>query len=92
MGESMVEAIPVLIEREGTKDDLHPHVVEELEDVKGIMVMISAQMSDEWKKVMIDFLRQHKTTFAWSYVDMEEISPQVITHRLSIAFDAIPVR
>lgn len=88
----MVEAIPVLIEREDTEDDLHPQVVEELEDVEWKMVMISAQMSDERKKEMIDFLRQHKTTFAWSHVNMEGISPQVITHRLSIASDAIPVR
>ncbi|KAI5312711.1 hypothetical protein L3X38_041885 [Prunus dulcis] len=43
------------------------------------------------KAEFIEFLRNHSEVFAWSYDDMPGISPDVISHKLSISLMYKPV-
>ncbi|CAL9000860.1 unnamed protein product, partial [Prunus brigantina] len=55
-------------------------------------VKIGTALDPNLRELFIDFLRQHAEVFAWSYEDMPGISPDVISHKLSISPTCKPVR
>ncbi|CAL9004172.1 unnamed protein product [Prunus brigantina] len=55
-------------------------------------VMIGIALDPNLRELFINFLRQHVEVFAWSYDDMPGISPDVISHKLSISPTCKPVR
>ncbi|CAL8174205.1 unnamed protein product [Prunus armeniaca] len=66
-------------------------------------VILNEEFPDRWVKIgtnlgpdlqrqFIDFFRQQAEVFAWSYDDMPGISPDVISHKLSISPAHKPVR
>ncbi|CAL8082477.1 unnamed protein product [Prunus armeniaca] len=55
-------------------------------------IKIGTTLSPDLRAQFIDFLRQQVEVFAWSYDDMPGISPDVISHKLSISPAYKPVR
>ncbi|CAL2227017.1 unnamed protein product [Prunus armeniaca] len=55
-------------------------------------VKIGTNLDPDLRRQFIDFLRQQAEVFAWSYDDMLGISPDVISHKLSISTAHKPVR
>ncbi|CAL9000626.1 unnamed protein product [Prunus brigantina] len=55
-------------------------------------VKIGTALDPDLRELFIDFLRHHAEVFAWSYDDMPGISPDVISHELSISPICKPVR
>ncbi|CAL9013591.1 unnamed protein product, partial [Prunus brigantina] len=55
-------------------------------------VKIGTSLGSDLREQFIGFLRHHAEVFAWSYDDMPGISPDVISHRLSISPICKPVR
>ncbi|CAL8996497.1 unnamed protein product [Prunus brigantina] len=55
-------------------------------------VRIGTSLSQELRSDLIAFLRLNSEVFAWSYNDMPGISPDIISHRLSINPAVRPVR
>ncbi|XP_008236711.1 PREDICTED: uncharacterized protein LOC103335479 [Prunus mume] len=55
-------------------------------------VKISTTLGPDLRTQFIDFLRHHAEVFAWSYDDMPGISPDIISHKLSISPVYKPVR
>ncbi|CAL9017856.1 unnamed protein product, partial [Prunus brigantina] len=55
-------------------------------------VKIGTALDPKLRELFIDFLRQHAEVFAWSYDDMPGISPDVISHKLSLSPTCKPVR
>ncbi|CAL2227858.1 unnamed protein product [Prunus armeniaca] len=55
-------------------------------------VKIGTNLDPDLRRRFIDFLRQQAEVFAWSYDDMPGISPDVISHKLSISTAHKPVR
>ncbi|CAL9018474.1 unnamed protein product, partial [Prunus brigantina] len=55
-------------------------------------VKIGTGLDPNLRELFIDFLRHHAEIFAWSYDDMPGISPDVISHKLSISPTCKPVR
>ncbi|CAL8995965.1 unnamed protein product [Prunus brigantina] len=55
-------------------------------------VKIGTALDPDLRGLFIDFLRHHAEVFAWSYDDMPGISPDVISHKLSISPTCKPVR
>jgi hypothetical protein len=43
-------------------------------------------------KILGEFLKNRKNTFAWSYVDMVGIDPNIAIHHLAVHLDAKPIR
>ncbi|CAL8163017.1 unnamed protein product [Prunus armeniaca] len=62
------------------------------EDFPDRCVKISTSLDPDLRGQFIDFLRQQAEVFAWSYDDMPGISPDVISHKLSISTGHKPVR
>ncbi|XP_016646946.1 PREDICTED: uncharacterized protein LOC107880249 [Prunus mume] len=62
------------------------------EDFPDRWVKIGTSLDPEIRRQFIDFLRQQAEVFAWSYDDMPGISPDVISHKLSISTAHKPVR
>ncbi|CAL8132253.1 unnamed protein product [Prunus armeniaca] len=62
------------------------------EDIPDRQVRIGTSLSQELRSDLIAFLRLNSEVFAWSYNDMPGISPDVISHRLSINPVVRPVR
>ncbi|CAL9012172.1 unnamed protein product [Prunus brigantina] len=58
----------------------------------GPAVRIGTSLSQELRSDLIAFLRLNSEVFAWSYNDMPGISPDIISHRLSINPAVRPVR
>ena len=48
------------------------------------MVKIGTTLSPPIRLALISFLLENTEVFAWSYEDMPSISPDIISHRLSI--------
>ncbi|CAL2265760.1 unnamed protein product [Prunus armeniaca] len=55
-------------------------------------VKIGTRLAPSLRAQFIDFLWHHSEVFAWSYEDMPDISPEVISHKLSISPAYKPVR
>ncbi|CAL2247008.1 unnamed protein product [Prunus armeniaca] len=62
------------------------------EDIPDRQVRISTSLSQELRSDLVTFLRLNSEVFAWSYNDMPGISPDVMSHRLSINPAVRPVR
>ncbi|CAL8083402.1 unnamed protein product [Prunus armeniaca] len=62
------------------------------EDFPDRSVKIGTNLDPDLRRRFIDFLRQQAEVFAWSYDDMPGISPDVISHKLSIFTAHKPVR
>ncbi|CAL8993373.1 unnamed protein product, partial [Prunus brigantina] len=63
-----------------------------LSDVQDRQVRIGTSLSPSLRSEFISFLRANSEVFAWSYDDMPGISPDVISHKLSIYPSFKPVR
>ncbi|CAL8120729.1 unnamed protein product [Prunus armeniaca] len=55
-------------------------------------VKIGTTLDPDLRMQFIDFLRHQEEVFAWFYDDMPDISPDVISHKLSISPVYKPVR
>ncbi|CAL9019127.1 unnamed protein product [Prunus brigantina] len=63
-----------------------------LSDVQDRQVRIGTSLSPSLRSEFISFLRANSEVFAWSYDDMPGISPDVISHKLSIYPSFKPVK
>ncbi|CAL2237942.1 unnamed protein product [Prunus armeniaca] len=54
------------------------------ENIPDRQVRIGTSLSQELRSDLVAFLRLNSEVFAWSYNDMPGISPEIISHRLSI--------
>ncbi|CAL8991628.1 unnamed protein product [Prunus brigantina] len=63
-----------------------------LSDVQDRQVRIGTSLSPSLRSEFISFLRANSEVFAWFYDDMPGISPDVISHKLSIYPSFKPVR
>ncbi|CAL2232154.1 unnamed protein product [Prunus armeniaca] len=55
-------------------------------------VKIGTTLNPHLRMQFIDFLRHHAEVFTWSYDDMPGISPEVISHKLSISPAYKPIK
>ncbi|CAL9019522.1 unnamed protein product, partial [Prunus brigantina] len=55
-------------------------------------VKIGTALGPDLREQFIGFLRHHAEVFAWSYDDMPGISPDVISHKLSISPTCKPIK
>ncbi|XP_004308263.1 PREDICTED: uncharacterized protein LOC101303281 [Fragaria vesca subsp. vesca] len=55
-------------------------------------VRIATNLDRELHQKLITFLQDKQTVFVWSYADMPDIFPDVITHKLNILKDYPPVK
>ncbi|CAL8168816.1 unnamed protein product [Prunus armeniaca] len=62
------------------------------ENIPDRQVRIGTSLSQELRSDLVPFLRLNSEVFAWSYNDMPGISPEIISHRLSINPAVRPVR
>ncbi|WZZ61282.1 hypothetical protein YC2023_061389 [Brassica napus] len=53
---------------------------------------ISSKLSEGLRRRLVDFLRSNSDCFAWSHLDMPEIDPQIIMHRLQVDPSHHPTR
>jgi len=58
----------------------------------GKTLNINANLTSEQETKLIHLLRKYKEAFAWDYLDMKGIDPQLCTHHIYIKKDARPVR
>ena len=49
-------------------------------------------MEEKTKQDLVQFLRKSIDVFAWSYEDMLENDPSIITHRLNVYPSSKPIR
>ncbi|XP_020417977.1 uncharacterized protein LOC109948691 [Prunus persica] len=62
------------------------------DDIPDRQVRIGTSISPELRSDLVAFLRLNSEVFAWSYNDMPGISPDIISHRLSVNLAVRPVR
>ncbi|XP_020422651.1 uncharacterized protein LOC109949950 [Prunus persica] len=62
------------------------------DDIPDRQVRIGTSISPELRSDLVAFLRLNSEVFAWSYNDMPGISPDIISHRLSVNPAVRPVR
>ncbi|CAL8120198.1 unnamed protein product [Prunus armeniaca] len=62
------------------------------DDISDRQVRIGTSLSQELRYELVAFLRLNSEVFAWSYNDMLGISPDIISHQLSINPAVRPVR
>lgn len=55
------------------------------EEHPNLCIKIGTTLALLLRKQFIEFLQQHAEVFTWSYDDMSGISPEVISHKLSIS-------
>ncbi|KAL0329724.1 UNVERIFIED_CONTAM: hypothetical protein Sradi_4959100 [Sesamum radiatum] len=53
---------------------------------------IGTKMRPSTEEHLIQFLKKNKEVFAWTMTDLHGISPDVITHKLSVSPSAKPVK
>ncbi|CAL8152519.1 unnamed protein product [Prunus armeniaca] len=78
------------IDMRGEISSVNPKSMEDLEEVTPLLefpdrlLQIDTQLPPAVRQELIRFLKENTNIFAWSHEDMRDISPDVITHRLSI--------
>lgn len=55
-------------------------------------VIIAKSLTNQEKRDFISFLTETKINFAWSYVDMPGLDPDLVVHNLSFHPDAKPIK
>jgi len=58
----------------------------------GKTLNINANLTPDQETKLIQLLRKYQEAFAWDYLDMKGIDPQLCTHHIYIEKDARPVR
>ena len=53
---------------------------------------VGAELEENTKKDLVQFLKKNVDVFAWSHKDMPGIDPRVITHRLNVSSSFKPIR
>ena len=53
-------------------------------------VIISARLSDTEEQRLLEILRKHKESIAWSIEDLKGISPSICMHKILLEENAIP--
>ena len=53
---------------------------------------VGAELEENTKKDLVQFLKKNVDVFSWSHEDMPEIDPRVITHRLNVSPSFKPIR
>ena len=72
--------------------------MEDLDEVSSILeyldyrVQIGSMCEDDIRRELIAFLSRHHDCFVWSRTDMTGINPSVITHKLQVNPECIPIR
>ena len=56
------------------------------------IVRVSAFLSDEMQRMIINFLKQNTSTFAWTTSSMKGISPAITSHELYVDPTIKPIR
>lgn len=56
------------------------------------VVLIGAQLASPLCEDLITALRDHQDCFAWSFADMIDIDPSIITHRLLLDPNFTPIQ
>ncbi|XP_052192778.1 uncharacterized protein LOC127801573 [Diospyros lotus] len=82
---------------EGPEEPKTSEPVDELEEVPlgeelGRTVRISAKLQEPLRSEILSLLRRYQDVFAWSTLDMPGIDPAIMTHRLGLYSDCVPVR
>eukprot|EP00253_Pinus_taeda_P010407 PITA_10407 len=57
----------------------------------GKTLNINPNLTDDKKQQLMKLLRENKEAFAWDYIDMKGISPELCTHRIYIKKGSRPV-
>lgn len=94
-GETLPVGINLELDSLDSKKVTQSQVVENLDKVEvapGKIVLISTALTGTLRDSLVKFLTQHRTTFAWSHLNMEGIDPEVIAHHLSVLPNAKPFR
>ena len=60
------------------------------QDMLKILVVIEAQMTEEVKRRMIEFLRNNEVVFTWTPKDIQGVSRNIIEHTLNVGLNAKP--
>ena len=55
-------------------------------------VKISKNLSEKERGKLVDLLKEYKDVFAWSYQEMPDLSPNLVTHKLKVDPNAKPVK
>ena len=53
---------------------------------------VGAELEENTKKNLVQFLKENVDVFAWSHEDMPGLDPKVITHRLNVSLSFKPIR
>ena len=82
---------------EGPEEPKTSEPVDELEDVPlgeepDRTVWVSSKLQEPLRSEVLSLLRRYRDVFAWSTLDMPGIDPTVMTHRLGLYPDCVPVR
>ena len=54
--------------------------------------MVEAELEENTKKDLVQFLKENVDVFAWSHEDIPAIDPGVITHRLNVSLSFMPIQ
>ncbi|XP_028547560.1 uncharacterized protein LOC114578513, partial [Dendrobium catenatum] len=93
-----VEAKPAPEEPEELEDGGQTATMDELKEVNlgteedPRPTFISSLLSEDQAEEMKELLCEFRDCFAWTYVEMPGLSPDVAVHRLAIKNDAVPVK
>ena len=72
------------------KDDILEVTIDDSDQSK--VVRVSAFLSEEMQRAIIDFLKQNASTFAWTTADMKRIDPAITSHELNVDLTIKPIR
>ena len=56
------------------------------------MVNISKNLFEKERGKLVALLKEYKDVFAWSYQEMPDLSPNLVTHKLKVDPNAKPVK
>ena len=72
------------------KDEILEVTIDDSDQSK--VVRVSAFLSEEMQRAIIDFLKQNKSTFTWTTSDMKGINPTITSHELNVNPTIKPIR
>ena len=64
----------------------------QLDDNPEHLAYIGSKLAEDFRSLLIHFLKQNKDVFAWKQEDMGGIDPAIITHRLNVSPSFKPVK
>ena len=64
----------------------------QLDDNPEHLAYIGSKLAEDFRSLLIHFLKQNKDVFTWKQEDMGGIDPAIITHRLNVSPSFKPVK